>query len=72
MGSIPCGVTRISHSINLSGRTKAPASNRPLTEVSTVLSSGVKGCRCVGLTNLPQPPGALRGLSTPEMGLLFL
>ena len=75
-GSIPDGVIGIFPSHNPSGRTVALGSTQPLTEMSTRnISWGVKGGRCVGLTNLtpscadcleiwePQHPGTLRACS---------
>jgi hypothetical protein len=71
-GSISDGVTGFFHWHNPSGRTMALGSTQPLTEMSTGIFPGGKGCRCVGLTNLapscadclkiwePQPPGTLR------------
>ena len=71
-GSIPDGVNGFFHSRNPSGRTMAPGSTQPLTEMSTRNISWGKGGRCVGLTTLPpscadcleiwepQPPGTLR------------
>jgi hypothetical protein len=72
-GSIPDGVTGISHLHYPSGRTMALGLTQPLTEMSTRnVSWDLKGGRCVGLTTLPpscahcleiwepQPPGALR------------
>jgi hypothetical protein len=84
-GSIPDGVTGIFLRHNPSGRTMAPRSTQPLTEMSTRnISWGGKGGRCVGLTTLlpscadcleigqPQPPGTLRAWSRPVTGLLYL
>jgi len=69
--SIPDGVIRIFHWLNLSGRSMALGSTQSLTETSTRnISWGVK--TCIGLTALPlpcadcleiwepQPPGTLR------------
>ena len=69
---------------NPSGRTMAPGSTQPLTEMRTRdVSWGGKGGRCVGLTTLPpscadsleirepQPPGTLRACNRPIKELLF-
>jgi len=46
-GSIPEGITRILHCHIRSGRTMAPGSPLPLTEISTrSISCGSKGGRC--------------------------
>ena len=63
----------------------ALGSNQPLTKMSTRnISQGGKCGLCVGLTTLPpscvecleiwepHPPGTLRALSRPVMGLLYL
>ena len=53
-GSIPDGVTGISHWYNPSGRTMALGLTQPLTEMSTRnISWGPKDGRCVVLTTLP-------------------
>jgi len=83
-GSIPDGVIGIFHWRNPSGHTMTLELTQTLTEMSTRSILGDKGGRCIGLTILPpscadcleiwepQPPGTLRGLSRPVMGLLYL
>jgi hypothetical protein len=72
-GSIPDDVSGFFHWHNPVGRTMAPGSTQPLTEMSTrTYSLGGKGGLYVGLTTLlpscadcleiwqPRPPGTLR------------
>jgi len=72
VGFIPSGVIGIFHWRSPFDLTVALGSSQPLTEMSTIIFSGSKGSRCVGLTTLPpscadcleiwepQPPGTLR------------
>ena len=71
-GSIPDGVIGIFHLRNPSGRTVALGLTQPLTEMSTTnISSGCKGGRSVGLTNLPPSCADCREIWQPQTSGTF-